>query len=267
MLQLTQLWVYPIKSLQGISLQESEVDHLGLKWDRRWMIVDEENECITQRNHPFLNQFKTTFTSNGLQVVNQSNDESISFRLDEHSEVKRLVKIWDDECLCYEVSQKTSQWFTRQLGVKCHFVFFPNEEKRLVNKKHVLSNELTSLTDGYPYLIISEGSMNDLNSKLDKPISVQRFRPNFVYNNQTQFHEDKLKEFSIGDVVFKAVKPCDRCIVTTIDLTSSKPGKEPLKTLSTYRKVNNKILFGQNLIKLKGNRVKVGDLIDLEPRL
>ena len=254
---LAEIWIYPIKSLGGISLKASEIDAFGLKHDRKWMLVDENNNFISQRTHPALNLLSTSISGDSLTISYQS--ESISISLYPKPTALFNVTIWEDECEAFEIDEAVSSWFSEFLKTPCRLVYLSSTKKRLVNNKYAFNNELTSFTDGFPFLIISTASIQLLNSKLQKSVEMSQFRPNLVIESTEAHIEDTFNEFKIGETVFKAVKPCTRCIVTTIKPNTSTIQKEPLSTLSTYRKIDNNIHFGQNLLLVSGTTLTVGD--------
>lgn len=254
---LTEIWIYPIKSLGGISLKTSEIDVLGLKHDRRWMLIDSNNNFISQRTFPKLNLFSTSISEDALTITIGGNSVSISLNPIPTDIFK--VSIWEDECDAFEIDESVSNWFSEHLKTSCRLVCLSPNKKRLVSEKYAFNNEQTSFTDGFPFLLLSTGSLELLNSKLRKPVEMRQFRPNFVIKSTEAHIEDNLDVFSIGSTTFKAVKPCTRCVVTTIQPNTSKFQKEPLTTLSTYRKEENNIYFGQNLLLVNGTSVSVGD--------
>jgi len=176
------------------------------------------------------------------------------------------VTIWNDTVQARPYDDKTNAWFSDALDVKCRLVLLPGESKRPIDSNYAVApdNEV-SLADGYPFLLIGEGSLADLNSRLKAPVPMNRFRPNLVVAGTEAFAEDTWKRIRVGDVEFHLVKPCERCVLTTVDQSiGEKTGKEPLKTLSTYRNQNNKVLFGQNLIaESAGGSVRVGDAVEI----
>lgn len=262
MFELSEIWIYPIKSLGGISLQTSKTTNRGLEYDRRWLLVDEAGMFITQRKHPQLAAFKTKIATNFLEVTHKNNTIHIPL----HQEVKNnevKVIVWEDTIAATEVDDLISDWFTNELGFKVKLVYMPETSLRKVDANYaVSSNDITSFSDGYPYLIIGQSSLDDLNSRLKTPVSMNRFRPNFVFIGGTSYEEEMWSSFSIGSINFHTVKPCSRCIMTTIDQEKGQlDGKEPLLTLSKYRKRNNKIYFGENLLCHEIGRISIGDTI------
>lgn len=247
--KLSQIFIYPIKSLGGIPLLSSIAEERGLKYDRRWMLIDENNSFITQRQYPQMALLKVRIEGELLTVSKKNNEgEKISLPLFSSSKKNLNVNIWDDTCTAELVSSVADNWFSEILNVKCRLVRMPESTKRLVDRKYSSEEKSVSFADGYPYLIIGQASLDDLNKKLRQPLPIDRFRPNFVFTGGEPFEEDNWKKFKIGEVVFTALKPCARCMITTIDQDSSEKGFEPLTTLASYRKKDSKVLFGMNLI-------------------
>jgi uncharacterized protein YcbX len=153
-------------------------------------------------------------------------------------------------------------WFSEILGIKCHLVKMPESSERKVDRNYV-ENKIVSFADGYPFLIIGQSSLEDLNSRMEVPLPMNRFRTNFVFTGGNSFDEDNWNKFKIGNVIFKSVKPCARCVITTTNQETAERLQEPLLTLSKYRKIDNKVMFGMNLVCESTGEVKVGDIINL----
>jgi uncharacterized protein YcbX len=266
MLQLSEIWIYPVKSLGGIQLQESKVTDRGLELDRRWLLVDDNGRFLSQREHPELALFKPEIVGEFLRITHRTHLEFIDIPLrpafsDGVAKIK--VTVWDDSIDAFEVSQTATDWFTKQLGISVRLVYMPQESERKLDPDYAITGtEINSFSDGYPFLIIGQSSLDDLNERLEVKIPMNRFRPNFVFTNGDPFEEDTWREFSIGNVSFIGVKPCDRCVMTTVDQEKGiVSGKDPLKTLAKYRNFGNKVLFGQNVIGLGLGSVMIGDLV------
>ncbi|MBK7631864.1 MAG: MOSC domain-containing protein [Ignavibacteriales bacterium] len=258
---LSQIFVYPVKSLGGISLKSSEVGERGLKYDRRFLLVDENAEFITQRDYPQMAFLKLSFSDNGFNVLNSQNNSKIFIPFGSTSNETIKVKIWDDICNAFVVNKDLDIWFSSAINKKCSLVYMPDAEQRIVEKKYINEAHIVSFADAYPFLIIGQASLDDLNSRLQTPIPMNRFRTNFVFTGGDPYEEDDWKDFKIGNTEFKAVKPCARCVITTIDQQTAIRNDEPLKTLSTYRKTNNKIMFGMNLICHKTGKISLNEKI------
>ncbi|HOX81703.1 MAG TPA: MOSC domain-containing protein [Chryseolinea sp.] len=262
-LKLSEIWVYPIKSLGGISLQESRVLEKGLQHDRRWMLVDETGKFMTQRDHPQMALFKLSIYPEKLKITYGDQSIDLSFA---HPTTMDLLKvtIWDDSVLACEVSASHSEWFSTLLNIKCKLVLFPEGNSRPVDPRYKVNDEQVSLADGYPFLIIGQRSLDNLNEKLEDTLPMNRFRPNIVFTGGEPHEEDTWRNFTIGSNRFVGVKPCARCAVPTINQDTAEKGIEPSKTLATYRRQENKILFGQNLVALDHDHIRVGDVITLQ---
>lgn len=258
-LQLSEIWIYPIKSLGGIQLSTSTILPKGLPLDRRWMLTDEQRQGITQRDHPKMALFKLSIENDQLKVTYRQN--SISVPLHGFNKTPMQARIWNDDIMAHEVSSGHSEWFSEMLGVHCRLIHFPEENPRPVEAAYNIYNDHVSLADAYPFLIIGQSSLDDLNSRLEEPVPMNRFRPNFVFTGGKPFEEDGWKNFTIGNSAFAGVKPCARCAIPTINQDTAAKGKEPSKTLAKYRMKENKIYFGQNVIARECNTITVGDEI------
>ncbi len=259
--KLTQIWIYPIKSLGGISLQSSKVMGKGLLYDRRRMLIDQTKSGMTQRVYPKMALFNSSISDGQLNI--KFGRDAIKINLEDHDQSHPVdVNIWNDRVSAFEGAVHHSQWFSDMLGVDCKLVFFPEENARPVDPRYKVNDEHVSFADAYPFLIIGQSSLDDLNSRLGQPLPINRFRPNFVFEGGEPYVEDNWRNLRIGDARFVGVKLSDRCVMTTVDQVTAEKGAEPLKTLATYRKWNNKIYFGQNLVSLDHDKlVAVGDHI------
>ncbi|HTE31828.1 MAG TPA: MOSC N-terminal beta barrel domain-containing protein [Chryseolinea sp.] len=262
-LKLTQIWIYPIKSLGGIPLTEAKVMGKGLQHDRRWMLVDSDDVFLTQRDHPLMALFKLTIDEEKITITYKG-DQAYLPLTQSINAVQRAVRIWDDVIMAYEVSDALTNWFTERMGMECHLMAFPEANPRQVDPDRVQPCEHVSLADAYPFMIIGQSSLDDLNKRLVEPVSIKRFRPNFVFTGGEAYEEDLWKDFTIGPNKFSGVKPCARCVLTTVDPETGSKGTEPLRTLATYRKRNNKIFFGQNVVARERAFIRVGDVIRLD---
>lgn len=262
MLKLTEIWIYPVKSLGGVRLKSSKVTEKGLLFDRQWMLIDETNTFMTQRLNPRMALFKLSMSDNGFLVQHGTHSIVIPFEGPRQPRFFQAT-VWDDPVTVCEVDPAISNWFSLQLNTKCRLVYFPSEQARPVDSKFQINAENVSLADGYPFLIVGERSLHHLNSKLECAVPMNRFRPNFIFGGGAPHDEDQWKDFKIGTNRFVGVKPCSRCVLTTIDQETGVAGKEPLATLNTYRKVNNKICFGQNLLAIDHHEIFEGDEITI----
>ena len=200
----------------------------------------------------------------GFKLFDKNNPQkkySLPFAV--HSGQRSRVVIWNDECDAFLFEDAINKWLQETLNMDCRLVYMPDDSSRYVDNKYAMQNETVSFADGYPVLIIGETSLQDLNNKLDVPVPMNRFRPNFVFSGGDAFEEDSWNEIKIGEAIFNGVKLCGRCVITTIDQDSGHASKEPLRTLSQYRTVENSVYFGQNLVVSTPGTVKLNDEIVL----
>jgi hypothetical protein len=266
MLQISELFIYPIKSLGGISLSSAVVTDRGLQYDRRWMLVDAQNEFMTQRSHSKMALLQVEVVEGGLKVIHKKNLSSIVIPFGQQMNQGAMVQVWSDRCRAQVVSKEADEWFSEMLSVPCRLVYMPGNTRRRVDGRYARNKEITSFSDGYPFLLIGQSSLDDLNSRLAEQLPMNRFRPNIVFTGGQPFEEDNWMHFAAGAIQFYGVKLCARCVVTTINQDEAVAGKEPLKTLATYRMNNNKIYFGQNLLHQGEGVIQVGDSIQVLER-
>ena len=257
-LRLTALNIYPIKSTRGIALGESEVDEFGLRYDRRWMVVDESGVFLSQRSHPRL-ALVIPSLSDGTLCVDAPGMTTLEAPLHPADTVATTVTVWDDTCPATPVGDRAAQWFSEFLGTACTLVHMSDRVMRPADPAFAPPGARVSFADGFPFLLISEESLGDLNSRLAVPLPMNRFRPNLVVAGGEPFAEDGWGSIEIGGVRLRIVKPCGRCLVTTTDQTTGERGKEPLRTLATYRKVGSEVMFGQNAVHESIGRLQIGD--------
>jgi len=261
-LVLSEIYTYPIKSIGGISLKEAKLEQRGLQYDRKWLIIDDEGNFITQRKHYSLALLQVEITGQILTVFQKDKRENrTSFVMSEYDPEKITVTIWDDTTVGCEVSPEVSKWFSDYLKISVRLVIMPDDTKRLVDTKYAKAEEIVSFADAYPLLIIGQSSLDDLNQKLDFPILMDRFRPNLVFTGGAPYIEDTFENFSIGTNIFSGLKLCARCVLTTVDQQTGIKGQEPLRTLAKYRTINKKVMFGQNLVHVGEGTLRVGDLL------
>jgi hypothetical protein len=253
------LYVYPIKACRGVRVNESRVAERGFEADRRWMIVDANGTFVTQREVPRLALVKTAFDGVALAVT-APDLPALYLPLQYELGAQKNVQIWDDQSVgCAHPAG--SAWFSRFLGAPHELVYMPERARRQVNPKRARPSDIVSFADGYPFLVISEASLADLNRRLDTPLPMERFRPNIVVSGCAPFAEDDYARVTLGEITFRGVKRCDRCPVTTIDLETGEFGKEPLRTLATFRRSDSRVWFGMNMIHDATGSLRVGDRV------
>lgn len=228
------------------------------------MLVDQQGHFLTQREFPLMAVLRMNQAPEGLQVFHPGRP-SDTLQIPYHSPQNEplQVQIWNDEVTAFRVNKEADAWFSQQLRTSCSLVFFGEGSDRQVNPQYAPSPTQTTFTDGYPYNILGEASLQDLNDRLEKPVGFERFRPNFTFAGGLPLGEDHWGKFRVGEALFERVKPCQRCSIPTINQTTGKAGKEPTATLAKYRARDHKVYFGQHLICHQGSKVNVGDEIVL----
>ena len=271
MYSISQLFIYPIKSLGGIELSAAQLTDRGFQYDRRWMLVDANNGFLTQREYPVMSLLQTAIENNEL-IIYHKNDSADKVSVPLHPLPKQTnkVKVWDDECDAQYVSESADEWFSKKLLIPCRLVYMPDTEKRKVDEHYAQHNEITGFSDGYPLLMIGQASLDDLNSRLAEPLPMNRFRPNIVFTGGGPYDEDIMEHIVVNEIDLYGVKLCSRCTVTTIDQVNALKTKEPLKTFAQYRSMDSKVYFGQNILFKQKGTIQVGDairVIKTKPRI
>lgn len=249
---LSALYLYPVKSLAGIQVQAWELDAFGLRFDRRWMVVTPEGRFMTQREFPQLARIRPELTGEGETPELRLHHPELGQCQVPPVDPDRLrvqVTVWNDQVEAALVSESADAWLSRAIGVPCRLVFFPDDVLRQVDLAYARAGERIAFADGFPLLLIGQGSLDELNRRLPQPLSMRRFRPNLVVAGTLPYAEDSWRKISVGGIPMRVVKPCSRCAIPTVDPETGRfAGKEPLATLATYRKRGNRVYFGQNVI-------------------
>ncbi len=227
------------------------------------MLVDEQNMFITQRLYPKMALLKVEIKNNLLTIKHKQNNLSpLTVQPFLYSADEINVQIWKDNVTVLKYNQDVNDWFKEAIGLKCCLVYMPDSTKRKVDPEYA-NNKMVGFADGFPFLIVGEESLNDLNKRLEEPLPMIRFRTNFVFSGGKPFDEDNWKTIKIGNIVFHSTKPCPRCVITTIDQNTGVKGKEPLKTLAAFRQKDNKVMFGMNLVAEGTGKISVGGEIKI----
>ncbi len=273
--KVSSLHIYPIKSTAGINIPQTKVEELGLAFDRRFIISDPSGQFITARTEPKLCLVQTNLIEQGLELT-APNMLTLTLSYEEFTNQYQKVTVWGDEVDGQLCSNGANAWFSEYLQRPCKLLFFGQGSNR-ERKPNTDNSRKLAFADGYPLLLISQASLDDLNSRLvnkqldnadlaiegqQKTVSMTQFRPNIVIDNCLPFAEDGWQHIRIGEVEFKVSKPCERCIFTTVDPQSGEkhPQQQPLRTLKSFRQTQNgEVLFGQNLIALNSGQIYQGD--------
>lgn len=262
-ISVTGLYHYPVKSCAGTPLDEAIVTARGIQHDRELLVVDEAGHFITQREAPRLALIEPAVTAGEFRAVAPGVAPLVAPLVKEGP--TRPVVIWRDHCPGVDQGDVVAEWFGAFLGVACRVVRLPEGYVRQVDQTYAASpRDEVGFADGYPFLLIAEESLADLNSRLAEPLPMNRFRPNIVIGGGgLPYVEDRLKTIRIGGIVFQLVKPCARCVITTTDQATTRRGKEPLATLATYRRAGSGVTFGQNLVHEGTGIIRRGDRVEV----
>ena len=289
-MHISEINIYPIKSLKGISVEAATVEERGLQYDRRWMLTDAEGKFLTQREVPQMATLSVWFEEDGVGLgvaADRFGEVFVPFEPDTGE--RQQVTIWQSTCAGVIYGAALNEWFSDVLATNCQLVYMPDDSRRNVRQMFNKNDDIVSFADGYPLMALSEATLEDLNRRLletDKsvrtPLPMNRFRPNIVISGSKSFAEDDWQRISIGDAIFRTTKPCERCAITTVDQSNGEfTGKEPLKTLASYRMARdvmperieslgineNAVIFGQNLIaESPGKTITKGDEIEVFER-
>ncbi|HEY0944493.1 MAG TPA: MOSC N-terminal beta barrel domain-containing protein [Opitutaceae bacterium] len=267
---LSGLFLYPVKGCRGLPVAEAQVDALGLAGDRRFMIVDLAGKFLTQRSHPRMALINTALTGSTLTLTAAGQDELVVARGSDSAAPLRMVEVWGSTGLQAEdCGERAAAWVSDAIGSPARLVRAGTAFQRFVKPAKARPGDVVSFADAFPFLIVSEASLADLNGRLsargENPVPMNRFRPNLVINDCPAFAEDTWPRLRIGAVTFRAGGHCARCVVTTTDQESAERGKEPLRTLASYRRdpaSPGDVIFGQNLIhETKTGTLRVGDAV------
>ena len=257
------LWVYPVKSLGGVRVAASPVGALGLDGDRRWMLVDADGWAVTQRERPGLARFAVALDAAGVTVT-APDGSTVRLAPALPGAPRRPVRLFDDVIEAADCDRTADAWFSAHLGGPVRLVYLPDDVVRPVDPQYAAPGDRAPLSDGYPVLVASQASLDDLNARLAargaRPVGIERFRPNVLVAGTPAYAEDGWRTLEAGDVALALVKPCGRCSVTTVDPARGAPdGPEPLRTLAEYRRAGSKVLFAQNAVVRATGTLRAGD--------
>lgn len=257
-IKVSEIHIYPVKSCQGIALSSAWLDDRGLRFDREWMIVDDHNHFMTQRNNPTMALIETALSDTGLRLT-LPNRNFIDIPLTLPPIHQRIVEIWGEQCQAIDQGEAASQFLSQFLEKPCRLVRMAATWVRTVDQNFAPPGAQTGFSDGYPLLGLSEASLADFNARLPKPVSMNRFRPNLVFSGSAAYAEDRWHTVRVGEMIFRGVKRCSRCRITTVEQSTGEfTGNLVLDTLAQYRKIDRGLIFGQNLVHAGSGQVHLG---------
>jgi uncharacterized protein len=261
-----------MKAARGVDLDQSVVEPWGLAGDRRWLLIDEDGRSLTQREEPSLARVSITYGAAG-SIPAGSIDVSAAGRpgcrvaRPGRTAVAVKATVWASVVLAAAAGPAADAWFSAYLGRPVRLVYLDDPTRRTVDPEYGREGDVVSFADGYPLLLTSRGSLGELNRWLaqdgERPVPMTRFRPNAVVAGAPPWAEDRWRRVRIGAAVFRVVKPCGRCVVTTVDQATGERGTQPLKMLGRRRNIGQKLVFGQNLIPDSGGVIRVGDPVEI----
>jgi uncharacterized protein YcbX len=268
-LHIAELHCYPIKSCRGIVLKKAEVGTMGLRYDRQWMIVDEHGMFVAQRESngrgisiASLCRLETAFAGAELEL-RAPDMPTLYIPLSGIGEDAKIVRIWDTACKAYDQGADVAAWLTQYLSRER-----PGNYRlvRMSEHEHRISHQgegQLAFADGYPFLVTSEASLADLNRRLAEQLPMNRFRPNIVLSGCEPYAEDTIDRFGVGGIAFTGGPLCVRCPITTTNQLTAVRGKEPLRTLATYRRTPEGVIFGRNFNHRGTGMIAVGDRVEI----
>lgn len=259
---LSELYIYPVKSCKGMSLRSLHVGAKGPAMDRRWMVVDSSGRFLSQRSVIKMALIHANLDDHYLFL---SAPGKVPLMLLHHPVGTPCeVVVWNDKCLAHDMGDQAAAWVSEFLEQDARLVFLPESSVRRVNEKYsTTADDQVSFADGFPFLLISQASLADLSERAGVQLRMNRFRPNLVISNCEPYEEDSWKKVRIGEIIFHFVKPCSRCVITTINQERAEAGSEPLATLASFRKTDGKVLFGQNLVHEGFGMLEVGAEVEI----
>ncbi len=251
------MYVYPLKSGCGNAVREMTLDDRGPAGDRRWMLVGPDNVFLTQRELPRMVLIHVAATGAGLECTApgmMTLQVSTPVNGSRHN-----ARVFKDTVDVMDASEAAGQWFSAFLAHPCRLVYQPQNSLRPVNANFAAPGTPVSLADGFPLLLIGQGSLDDLNRRLQQPVEMIRFRPNLVVEGSEPFAEDTWRRIRVGEIEFDVAKPDVRCTIPMVDPATGTSGKEPIQTLATFRRRDNKVMFGQYLIHRRQGTLRLGE--------
>ncbi|WP_223483826.1 MOSC domain-containing protein [Pseudomonas sp. A-RE-19] len=260
-MRLSALYRFPLKSGKGETLNQVSLDKLGLDGDRRWMLVDEASgRFLTQRAVAKMSQLSALWNADGGLTLSAPDHSPIDIALPDGEADLRGVTIWRDTLRVPDAGDAAGAWVSEFIGKPTRLVQVPLDRARTTQAGYGKDDDQVAFADGFPLLLIGQASLEDLSSKVGRPLEMLRFRPNLVIEGSEAYAEDSWKRIRIGDVEFRVVKSCSRCILTTIDPQTGERSedREPLATLQKYRAQEDGAMFGQNLVNDGNGRLEVG---------
>jgi hypothetical protein len=260
-MKLTDITIYPVKSFAGISLSSIKVDRFGPQGDRRWMVVNAAGSFVTQREVPQMAQVAVAPGQERIRL--ECDGSTITVPVPGVGVPGRQVRVWDDLVISLDAGDNAAAWLSGHLAMKCRLVFMPEDTVRRVDGAYASEGETVGFADGFPLLLISQASLDDLNCRLPAPVPMNRFRPNLVISGCEPFAEDDWRRIRIGEMEFDVAKACSRCVIPSIIQETAQRDPHINRTLASFRRINGQIYFGQNLLYQETGQLRTGDSVEV----
>lgn len=263
MVTLSRLYVHPVKSMRGLQLSHAQVTPSGLAFDRQFMLTDPQGMFITARQYPQLVQFTPALLSDGLILTSPDGHESISIKFSDFGEQPAPTEVWGNQFTALIAPDEINRWLSGYLKREVQLRWVGVDLTRRVKNQPQIP---LSFADGFPYLLLNEASMFDLKQRCPASVKLEQFRPNLVITGAEAYAEDTWRTIRVGSVIFDLVKPCSRCVLTTVSIERGRkhPSGEPLKTLQSYRTAEDgDVDFGQNMIARNSGIIRAGDSVEI----
>lgn len=269
-MRVSSLWIHPVKSCRAVALDRADVEETGFRLDRRWMIVDPDGTFVSQRGEPRLANVAVAVAGDHV-ALSVDGHAPLALPLDPGDAAPAVrAQVWDDFVDARRAAPDAAAWLRSALDLEGELVWMPPPNARPVDPRYARASDRVGFADGFPLLVASQSSLDDLNGRLARPVPMERFRPNVVVAGAPPFDEDLWSMLRLGMVRGRAVKPCARCAIVNTDPWTGARGVEPLRTLSRFRSRESKVYFGQNVVHARdsiGQWIAVGDEVVIETRL
>ncbi|MFY0639534.1 MAG: MOSC domain-containing protein [Bermanella sp.] len=261
--QVSQLFHFPVKSLKGSKLESMSIDEFGPQWDRRFMLVEKTGRFVTQRQSPKMGQISTHVNEGTLVLTFAEDQRAVNLKdlntIDQYMD----VRVWNDEVRARLITSEVNTWLSNILNRDVFLCYMGDDTHRQVDLEFSQAGDRASFSDGFPFLIISEASVDFLSEKLGRHLEAERFRANIVVSGCEAFEEDQWKKIKIKGIEFELVKPCSRCVIPTLDLNTSQKQPDVMQVMLKHRKQGKHVMMGQNAIHRGLGVIKVGDVVEL----
>ncbi len=257
----SELAIYPVKSLGAVNLFRMRFDGFGPARDRRFVVADNNGRFVTQRDYPRMTLVQVALRDQTLELSAPSLP-AFSFSIPEAEDIERKeIVVWRDRVQACDMGEAAAAWLSSHLGVDVRLYYMPDDSVRAVDPQYGRKGDRVSFADGFPVLLIGAASLAEFNRALSEPIESLRFRPNIVVAGAEPYAEDTWRRVRIGAIEFDVVKPCSRCVIPSIDPRTAQKQAVVTQTLARLRRRGDAVYFGQNLIMRGSGEIAIGDTV------